>query len=278
MHSEFYGKSKNSLVQFAEPSTQQQHGRLANDDGGTANAKNELMKGSNWDIYRKMLYLCTVVYQDERTVAYKQWMCEKGRVWDGDRYIDSKSQKELLPAKGCIDHNDVLDGKELPPSLSFSLLLLHSSSHCSIEQQCFAMEFHLFDVHFRKVKHQYIDSAAATSAVAGGNAVRCISMASHWRPFRQNTKHQNNSIEFVLLSCSRDGVNCIYVFVCYCLQCTPGWFVKKVTKINIFNAFVLPTGLSYQAGSGNFSPETSGMPLHNSNWSKKNQATSACSV
>lgn len=44
-----------------------------------------------------------------------QWMCEKGRVWDGDRYIDSKSQKELLPAKGCIDHNDVLDGKELAP-------------------------------------------------------------------------------------------------------------------------------------------------------------------
>lgn len=150
---------------------------------------------------------------------------------------------------------------------SHSLLLLHSSSHCSIEQQCFAMEFHLFDVHFRKVKHQYIDSAAATSAVAGDNAVRCISMASHWRPFRQNTKHQNNSIEFV----PRDGVNCIYVFVCYCLQCTLGWFVKKVTKINIFNAFVLPTGLSYQAGSGNFSPETSGMPLHNSNWSKKNK-------
>lgn len=198
-------------------------------------------------------------------------MCEKGRVWDGDRYIDSKSQKELLPAKGCIDHNDVLDGRELPPSLSFSLLLLHSSSHCSIEQQCFAMEFHLFDVHFRKVKHQYIDSAAATSAVAGGNAVRCISMASHWRPFRQNTKHQNNSIEFVPLSRSRDGVNCIYVFVCYCLQCTLGWFVKKVTKINIFNAFVLPTGLSYQAGSGNFSPETSGMLLHNSNWSKKSK-------
>lgn len=55
----------------------QQHGRLANDDGGTANARNELMKGSNWDIYRKMLYLCTVEFTKTNEPMHTSNGCAK---------------------------------------------------------------------------------------------------------------------------------------------------------------------------------------------------------